>query len=112
MARAITRSRVNKTPRIDPATMDALLAWAMRIVEDIGPDIRDAWIAYRQLHDGTHPSQERYDGLLMRDRVAVFLSHARQTERYCPSTWSMGGWRSTEPPQPDSWPVDKLAARS
>jgi hypothetical protein len=60
LASAPAPGRVNKTPRIAPATMEPLLAWALRVVEDIGPDIRDAWIGYRQLHDGTHPSHQQF----------------------------------------------------
>jgi hypothetical protein len=33
----------NKTPRIAASTMDALLAWSLRTVEDFGPDITTAW---------------------------------------------------------------------
>ncbi|WP_256804898.1 integrase [Frankia sp. ACN10a] len=70
--------RENATPRIAPATMDALLGWALRMVETLGPDIRDAW---RELHDldaGTHPSQQVYDGLGIPDRLDLFLHHARR----------------------------------
>jgi hypothetical protein len=77
LASAVTRSRENRTPRIAPPAMEALLAWALRIAEDIGPEIRDAWITYRQLDQGVHHSQRRYDGLLMRDRVRLFLSSAQ-----------------------------------
>ncbi|MFC8438203.1 site-specific integrase [Streptomyces griseoincarnatus] len=41
--------RGNRTPRIAAETMTALLDWALRIVEDIGPDIRDAWQELRLL---------------------------------------------------------------
>lgn len=41
--------RENKTPRIAPATMESLLAWSLRMLEVIGPDIRDAWIEYKRL---------------------------------------------------------------
>jgi hypothetical protein len=41
--------RENKTPRIAPATMESLLAWSLRMLEVIGPDIRDAWTEYKQL---------------------------------------------------------------
>jgi integrase len=53
--------------------MEPLLAWALRIVEDIGPDIRDAWIEHRQLDDATHPSHQQYHGLLMKDRIEMFV---------------------------------------
>lgn len=59
---ATTSDRVNKTPRIAAATMDALLAWALRVVEEIGPDIRDAWTAYRAAVTGTHRDRPRTPG--------------------------------------------------
>jgi len=69
---ASAQSRYNKTPRIAADTMEALLAWALRMLEDIGPDIRDAWAQHRQLRAGTHPSQQRYDGLGVPDRLDLF----------------------------------------
>ncbi len=68
--------RENATPRIAPATMDALLAWALRMVETLGPDIRDAWHEFHDLDEGTHPSQQIYDGLGIPDRLHLFLHHA------------------------------------
>jgi hypothetical protein len=53
----VKKRRENKTPRIADATMEALLAWVLVMIEQIGPDIRDAWLEYQQLEDGTHPSQ-------------------------------------------------------
>jgi integrase len=136
LAQAVTASRVNKTPRIDPATMEALLAWALRIVEIIGPDIRDAWTAYRQLGKGTHPSQERYEGLLMRDRVRLFLAQAHADGCVLPGrvaggkaevNWShrsrlLGQWSSWPPalkrpvlaaglPVADGSPVGSISGR-
>ncbi|MCM3883109.1 integrase [Frankia sp. R82] len=70
--------RENATPRIAPATMDALLAWALRMVEMLGPDIRDAWHEFHDLDAGTHPSQQIYDGLGIPDRLDLFLHHARR----------------------------------
>lgn len=69
--------RENKTPRIAPATMDGLLAWVLRMIEHAGPDIRDAWLEYRQLDCGIHPSQAGYSGTLG-DRLPVFLERTRQ----------------------------------
>ena len=76
LAHAAQPGRVNRTPRIAAATMEPLLAWALRVVEDIGPDIRDAWVEYRRLDDGTHPTHEKYHGLLMRDRIELFVEQA------------------------------------
>jgi hypothetical protein len=53
-------NRYNKTPRIHPDTMEALLAWALRVLEDFGPDIRDAFREDRQLMDGSHPTAQFY----------------------------------------------------
>lgn len=41
--------RENKTPRIADDTMEALLAWVLVMIEEIGPDIRDAWHEYQQI---------------------------------------------------------------
>ena len=71
------RPRFNTTPQIAPATMDALLAWALRMTEDIGPDIAAAWREYRQLDDGTHPSQVALAGLTPRRRIEEYLRQAR-----------------------------------
>ena len=78
LAQAPAPGRGDRTPRIAPATMEALLAWALRVVEDIGPDIRDAWLEYRQLEDGSHPSHQQYDGMLMPERIDLFLSQAQR----------------------------------
>ena len=65
---------VNKTRRIAPETMDALLAWSLRMLEDIGPDIIAARQAWQQLRQCAHPSQEGFAGLSQRQRLAVLLS--------------------------------------
>lgn len=70
--------RENATPRIAPATMDALLAWALRMVETLGPDIRHAWHEFHDLDKGTHPSQQIYQGLGIPDRLHLFLHHAHR----------------------------------
>ncbi len=75
--------RENKTPRIAPATMDALLAWALRMIEHAGPDIRDAWLEYRQLDRGIHLSQAGYSGTLG-DRLPVFLERTRRARGCLP----------------------------
>jgi integrase len=53
-------NRYNKTPRIHPSTMEALLAWALHVLEDFGPDIRAAFLEDRQLKNGTHPTAQFY----------------------------------------------------
>jgi integrase len=66
--------RANKTPRIAPETMEALLAWSLRMLEDIGPDIAAARSAWRQLRQCTHPSQQGFADLSQRQRLAALLS--------------------------------------
>ena len=89
LAQAPPASRVNKTPRIAAATMESLLAWSLRMVEDIGPDIAAAWADYRQLRDGEHPSQQplpraggrRPAGVVPRPGAAGRGGPARQAPR-------------------------------
>ncbi len=47
----------NRTPRIHPATMTALLAWCLRLTEQFADDITAAFHEYRQL--STHNSRMR-----------------------------------------------------
>jgi integrase len=68
--------RENKTPRIAPATMEALLAWSLRMIEDLGPDIAAALLEFQQLEADTHPSQEVFHGLPARRRSEIFLARA------------------------------------
>lgn len=70
--------KVNKTPRIASETMDALLGWSLRMLEDIGPDIAGAWRTYQQLRQGAHPSQTEFTGVPIRQRLAMFLAAARR----------------------------------
>ncbi|MFB6940792.1 integrase [Streptomyces sp. NPDC060286] len=67
----------NKTPRIADDTMEALLAWALVMIEEVGPDIRDAWHEYQQLEAGRHVSQARYTGT-REERLRAYLSSCRQ----------------------------------
>ncbi|RSR98494.1 site-specific integrase [Streptomyces sp. WAC04189] len=69
--------RENKTPRIADDTMEALLAWALVMIEQVGPDIRDAWHEYQQLETGKHISQVRYTGT-REERLRAYLSYCRQ----------------------------------
>ena len=75
---AVVRKRwVNKTPRISDATMEALLAWVLVMIEQIGPDIRDAWREYQQLEAGEHPSQTKYTGPTQQ-RFLAYIEHCRE----------------------------------
>lgn len=78
--------KVNKTPRIAAETMEALLAWSLRMVEDIGPDIGPAWRTHQQLQQGSHPSQARFVGLPIRQRLAMFLADATREGTPLPGT--------------------------
>ncbi|MFC9835578.1 hypothetical protein ACFVKB_17460 [Rhodococcus sp. NPDC127530] len=81
-------NRYNKTPRIHPDTMDALLAWALRVLEDFGPDIRDAFREDRQLMDGSHPTaqfyREHYFSRSLVKRLERFLPQLRDSGRQLP----------------------------
>lgn len=68
--------RVNKTPRIASATMEALLAWSLRMLEDSGPDVAEALRTWHELRAGEHPDQSGFAGLPIRDRLARFLAAA------------------------------------
>jgi integrase len=71
-------ARVNRTPRIAPATMEALLGWSLLMLENIGPDIVEASRTWRRLRAGVHPSQRGFAGLPIRERLALFLARARR----------------------------------
>ena len=66
----------NKIPRIADDTMEALLAWVLIMIEDIGPDIRDAWHEYQQLEAGNHRSQARYRGTRT-ERLHQYIAHSQ-----------------------------------
>jgi integrase len=68
--------RFNATARIAETTMQALLDWALRIIEDLGPDIRDAWRYFQALEAGVHPDQETYRNLPPRERLRLFAKAA------------------------------------
>jgi hypothetical protein len=85
------RPRFNTTPRIAPATMEPLLAWALRMTEDIGPDIAAASREYRQFDDGTHPSQAAVAGLTPRERLEQYLRQARGSGQPLPGHDPGGG---------------------
>ena len=68
----------NTTPRVAAATMEALLAWSLRMVEVIGPDIVAARAEQDQIEAGTHPSQRAFDGLTSRQRLQAFAADAIQ----------------------------------
>ncbi|MGH3533185.1 MAG: hypothetical protein ACRDR6_16790 [Pseudonocardiaceae bacterium] len=93
IAKVPVRGGGDKTPRIAPETMEALLAWSLRMLEDLGPDIADAWQEYRQLNDGTHPTQRRFDGLTRTGRLTRFLTDARRDGTALPGQRGAdGGW--------------------
>jgi integrase len=81
-------TRFNKTPRINPDTMEALLAWSLRVLEDFGPDIRDAYREDRSLKDGTHPTaqfyRERFSGRPLRERLDHYLPQLRTSSGELP----------------------------
>jgi integrase len=91
LAKVTIRGGGCKTPRIAAATMDALLAWSLRMLEDLGPDIAAAWEEYCQLNDGTHPSQRRYDGLAPAERLTSFLTDAQRYGTALPGQRDAGG---------------------
>jgi integrase len=68
----------NKRPRIQDETMEPLLAWALLMVEQIGPDICAAWREYTELKLGEHPSQAAYSGPVG-DRLIAYVDHCRST---------------------------------
>ena len=53
------RSQELTTPRIPPPTMNALLAWALRFIEALAPDITAAIREDQRLADRTRPGQGR-----------------------------------------------------
>ncbi len=84
LAKAPAPGRENKTPRIAPATMEALLAWSLRMVEDIGPDILSALREFRMLEARTHPAQAPYLGLRPVEALRLFLENAVRDGRTLP----------------------------
>ncbi|MFF0630321.1 hypothetical protein [Streptomyces sp. NPDC004296] len=88
MAGQTHSSRYNTTPRIQPDTMEALLAWCLRVLEDFGPDIRDAYRTHRELKAGTHPTarhyREHFHGRPVLDRIEHYLSQLRATGEALP----------------------------
>jgi hypothetical protein len=73
LAGAGPKGRFNRIPRIAAETMESMLAWALHLVEDAGPDIRDAWQEYSSLRSGTHPVQTRYAHLPACGRLSPIL---------------------------------------
>ncbi|MFG2153184.1 integrase [[Kitasatospora] papulosa] len=84
------RRRENEIPRIADGTMEALLGWVLVMIEDIGPDIRDAWHEYQQLEAGNHHSQARYTGT-REGRLRTYLSYCRQQDIALPGHEAGGG---------------------
>lgn len=71
-------SEDNKTPRIAPATMEALLAWSLTMVEQVAADIVAANRDFCRLAAGTHPSQAALAGLGPTVRARAFVDRARR----------------------------------
>ncbi|WP_198145494.1 integrase [Frankia sp. EAN1pec] len=70
--------------------MEALLGWALTMVETIGPDIRDAWKELARLEAGTHPSQRIYDGLSVPARLDLFVRRAAENGTPLPGRSTAG----------------------
>ncbi|MEU1214043.1 integrase [Streptomyces sp. NPDC005790] len=68
----------NKRPRIQDETMEPILAWALLMVDQIGPDICAAWREYTELRLCEHPSQTAYSGPVG-DRLIAYADHCRRT---------------------------------
>ncbi|GAA1461743.1 hypothetical protein GCM10009603_27880 [Nocardiopsis exhalans] len=75
---AVVSNRTNRTPRIAPATMEPLLAWALRMVEDIGPDIQQAWAAFVRFRSGAQPFHVGLDGMDTDQRITAFIDEAQR----------------------------------
>ncbi|MCJ0869492.1 integrase [Streptomyces sp. AP-93] len=71
------RSKENKRPRIADETIEALLNWAITIVEQIGQDIASAHREYKALDAGAHPSQRQFTGS-RRERFTAYLDHCKR----------------------------------
>jgi integrase len=84
------KGRFNRTPRIAAETMESLLAWALCLVEDAGPDIRDAWQEYSSLRSGTHPVQTLYAHLPARPRLESYLADLRRVGGTLPGEYRNG----------------------
>jgi integrase len=70
--------------------MESLLAWALHLVEDAGPDIRDAWQEYSSIRSGTHPVQARYAHLPARLRLESYLADLRRDGGTLPGEYRDG----------------------
>jgi hypothetical protein len=84
----------NRTPRISPDTMEALLSWAMRFVDDFGLDITAAY--YERLRyvaqakaPGSEPAAEK--GLSAVDVTAQLLARLAMSGESLPGTKSPDG---------------------
>lgn len=82
----LPRGRFNATPRIAAATMESLLDWSLRIIEDLGPDICAAWRHFELLEGGRHPSQESYPDLSPWERLLLFAKELARTGGALPGT--------------------------
>lgn len=97
LAAAPRYSRENRTPRIAPDTMEPLLAWSLRMLEVLGPDIRDAWAEYQQILHGDHPWQEGFEHLAVTRRLELFLARARRDKIAVPGRVAPGKAAQPDP---------------
>ncbi|CCQ16889.1 putative uncharacterized protein [Rhodococcus sp. AW25M09] len=78
--------RENLTHRISEATMQPLLSWALRFVEDFSEDIINAHTEFRFLHDRSRKRRralgtlERSPNGQIEQRMALWLEHLRASE--------------------------------
>lgn len=75
------RSIENRTPRINDLTMNALLAWSMRIVDDFGNDISLASRRYNQYRGELNPTtRQQFPAARPAHRVAPPASTTRDEQ--------------------------------
>ncbi|MFD5063822.1 hypothetical protein [Streptomyces sp. NPDC058394] len=86
--------RENRTRRIGEATMQALLSWAIRFVEDFAEDILAAYAERIELHSRTpemrrragHTGQDRHSFGELKQKAADYLDGLRQRGESLPGT--------------------------
>src|SRR5712691_7517329 len=64
--------------------METLLAWSLRTIEELAPDIIAAWNTCQQLRAGTHASQQRYAGMPFSQRFRAYLDDLTRTGQQLP----------------------------
>jgi integrase len=82
---------VNKTPRISTDTMECLLAWSLRVIEDIGPDITAAWLEReRRVYVPPAGTDVDYGTMTAPKRAQTLIDLARRTGMPLPGKVSDG----------------------